>query len=443
MDPKDILSSCSDSKEQEMQRMQKQAKILKENSINKFNALKTTTQRLEWQTFTNCPLFQQAFSSLFSNDEKDSKFDLSVIKVQFDKFLHSEESKPSNYDGRHIRENFKDYTQMEPQTFKKILIQNMDSIEQCIVKRARHEQEIQNRLKRLNERKLQIQECKIQKVKASDASLGDTYISGIVSHKGNDQNLENQSSTSRNESSRSRNECNKRSTFGDDTDIKPSYDTKPMAEVPYTAEYNVFAIEIKHSEQPKNMNGTSLMKKVNNNTTPNSSDMYNNDFKDIQNADDHEDERVMLANLIANLKLDIDENKKECKSSLKDSNDTWDRCIIALHDKEIELAKYKRFNDSPKRSISNGKPSFANPTYFKKAQSEKPCLYKTLYDKNDLANIFAPDRKEILTLEQKSRSKLNKYKVKSYDYTKQNSLYEVFKPPTQKDLDQLWYTNET
>ncbi|GJW18048.1 hypothetical protein Tco_0025484 [Tanacetum coccineum] len=50
-----------------------------------------------------------------------------------------------------------------------------------------------------------------------------------------------------------------------------------------------------------------------------------------QNADDNdEDERVELANLIANLKFDIDENKKIQK----------DRCRIALHQKEVELEKY-------------------------------------------------------------------------------------------------------
>ncbi|GKA75197.1 hypothetical protein Tco_0781575 [Tanacetum coccineum] len=101
----------------------------------------------------------------------------------------------------------------------------MDSIGQCIVERARHEQELQNRLKRLNERKLQIQECKIQEVNASNACSGDTDNSGIVSDKGNDQSLDNRSNTSGDESSRSRNECNDKSTSGDDTNIKPSYDT--------------------------------------------------------------------------------------------------------------------------------------------------------------------------------------------------------------------------
>ncbi|GKA25850.1 hypothetical protein Tco_0711959 [Tanacetum coccineum] len=296
--------------------------------------------------------------------EKDSNSGLSMIKVQFDNFIHSRvlELSNSNSHALEITQDFKAYTNMEAQTFKETIIQNMDSIEQCIVERARHEQELQNRLKRLNERKLQIQECKIQEVKASNACLRDTDSSGIVSDKGNDQSLENHSNTSGDESSRSRNECNDKSTSRDDTDIRPSYDTEPMVEVPYTAEYNVFAVETQHSEQPENMNNTSLMEKVDSNTTPDSSDMCNNEFKDDQNADDHEDERVVLANLIANLKLDIDENKKiqkqlrnantslthelnECKYGLEDSNGTRDRCIIALQNKEIELEKYKIHHD--------------------------------------------------------------------------------------------------
>ncbi|GKF35459.1 hypothetical protein Tco_0108659, partial [Tanacetum coccineum] len=47
METNDNLSSCSDLDEQELHQLQKQAKILKENSLNTFNALKTTTQRLK------------------------------------------------------------------------------------------------------------------------------------------------------------------------------------------------------------------------------------------------------------------------------------------------------------------------------------------------------------------------------------------------------------
>ncbi|GKD36361.1 hypothetical protein Tco_1251870 [Tanacetum coccineum] len=113
------------------------------------------------------------------------------------------------------------------------------------------------------------------------------------------------SSLSRNETNNIENDINV-----DDTYITPSYDTKPMAEVPYTAEYNIFAVETQHTDQPKNMNDTSLMEKVDSNTTPDSSDICNNAIEADQYDDDHEDERVVLANLITNLKLDTDENKK-------------------------------------------------------------------------------------------------------------------------------------
>ncbi|GKE51373.1 hypothetical protein Tco_1486529 [Tanacetum coccineum] len=263
--------------------------------------------------------------------EKDSNSDLSVIKVQFDHFMHLKVLEHSKYNSQalEITQDFKAYTNIEAQTFKETVIQNIDSIEQCIVERARHEQELQN-------------------------------SSGIVSNKGNDQSIENQSNTPVDESSRSRNECNEKSTSADDTDIRPSYDTEPMVEVPYTVEYNVFVVETQHSEQSKNMNDTSLMEKVDSNTTPDSLDMCNNEFKDDQNVDDHEDEHVVLANLISNLKLDIDENKKiqkqlrnintsltqelkECKSTLEESISSRGRCLIALQTKEIELEKYKTY----------------------------------------------------------------------------------------------------
>ncbi|GKA82826.1 hypothetical protein Tco_0789574 [Tanacetum coccineum] len=104
------------------------------------------------------------------------------------------------------------------------------------------------------------------------------------------------------------------------------------------------------------------LEKVDSNVIPNSSDMCNNDNQADQNAKECNDERVVLANLIANLKLDNDEKKiqkqfkkvntslshelqecksalEECKSSLDGSNRTRDRYLGALHDLEAELAK--------------------------------------------------------------------------------------------------------
>ncbi|GJZ72866.1 hypothetical protein Tco_0637012 [Tanacetum coccineum] len=184
METKDTLSSCSNLDEQEIQQMQKQVNNLKEISTKKLNSLKTTTQRLERQTFTHSLLFERAFSRLFSNDvrtfkyelsqninnlekqlnneilhQKDSKSAYDVDQSELTRSIHSEMLKSSNYDSnaREARQAFKYYTQMEAQSFKDLIIQHMESIEQCIVERAHHEQEIHNRMKRLTERKLQIQ----------------------------------------------------------------------------------------------------------------------------------------------------------------------------------------------------------------------------------------------------------------------------------------------
>nr|GFA56788.1 hypothetical protein [Tanacetum cinerariifolium] len=88
-----------------------------------------------------------------------------------------------------------------------------------------------------------------------------------------------------------------------------------------------------------------------------------------QNDVESDDEHVVLANLIANLRLDVDENKKtqkqlkkanttlaqelkECKSilvetskSLEKSISVRDSCLVTLQTKQTEFEKYKAFND--------------------------------------------------------------------------------------------------
>ncbi|GKB13447.1 hypothetical protein Tco_0847370 [Tanacetum coccineum] len=96
---------------------------------------------------------------------------------------------------------------------------------------------------------------------------------------------------------------------------------------------------------------------------------------------------------------------------------------------------------APKCSTFNGRPTFANPMYLKKAQNEHPGLYAITQDQSDPATRLIPDREEILTLAEESRSKLNKDLVKPFDYTKLNSLYEIFKPPAQHYEIQLAQAN--
>ncbi|GJV37500.1 hypothetical protein Tco_1409977 [Tanacetum coccineum] len=62
---------------------------------------------------------------------------------------------------------------------------------------------------------------------------------------------------------------------------------------------------------------------------------------------------------------------------------------------------------APKCLTYNGRPTFANPMYLRKAQSEKPYLYKIPYDTSDLANRFGPNREKTMTLKMRSLSDLN------------------------------------
>ncbi|GJV97978.1 retrovirus-related pol polyprotein from transposon TNT 1-94 [Tanacetum coccineum] len=193
------------------------------------------------------------------------------------------------------------------------------------------------------------------------------------------------------------------------------------------------------------------------NVIPDSPDMFDNDIQDDQNDVECDDKCVALANLIANLKLDVDENKK-IQKQLKKANATLTQELTteferykAFNDRTVDYDKLERrshyeglvkektkksFNPTiicldPKCPTFNGRPTFANPRYLKMAQNEHPRLYEISHDQSDPANRLIPDREEILTLEEESRSKLNKDLVKPFDYTKLNDLYDIFKPQTQ------------
>ncbi|GJT44417.1 retrovirus-related pol polyprotein from transposon TNT 1-94 [Tanacetum coccineum] len=94
---------------------------------------------------------------------------------------------------------------------------------------------------------------------------------------------------------------------------------------------------------------------------------------------------------------------------------------------------------APKCSTFNGRPTFANPMYHKKAQYEHPGLYAITQDQSDPATRLIPDSEEILTLADKSRSKLNKDLVKPFDYTKLNNNVDAL--PISSD-DSLAFIHE-
>nr|GFC04734.1 hypothetical protein [Tanacetum cinerariifolium] len=109
---------------------------------------------------------------------------------------------------------------------------------------------------------------------------------------------------------------------------------------------------------------TCLVETDDSNVTLDSPDMCENDIQNEQNDVESDDEH-----LIANLKLDVDENKKiqkqlkkanttlaqelkECKAilaetskSLRESISVRYSCLVALQTKQTEVEKYKAFND--------------------------------------------------------------------------------------------------
>ncbi|GKD58760.1 hypothetical protein Tco_1296269, partial [Tanacetum coccineum] len=106
-----------------------------------------------------------------------------------------------------------------------------------------------------------------------------------------------------------------------------SIDT-PLEQVQHHDESNVFANERRHSEKPESINDT-----------------YNVLMSVLR-----------LANLIANLTLDTEENKtilKQLKKAnayetgraLGEATSCRDSCLIALQNKHNEFEKYKAFND--------------------------------------------------------------------------------------------------
>nr|GEV44219.1 putative ribonuclease H-like domain-containing protein [Tanacetum cinerariifolium] len=284
--------------------------------------------------------------------------------------------------------------------------------------------------------------------------------------------------------------------------------SEPLEQVQNKARYNVFANELQHYEQSESVINTCLMETDDSNVIPDSPDMCEDAIQNDQNDVESDDERVALANL----KLDVDENKKiqkqlkkanttlaqelkECKTiltetskSLGESISVRDSFLVTLQTKQTEFEKYKDFNDKTKvitdlklreerdidkmlsmekqlkflneivykRSQSiqtihmmatkvptyNGRPTFANPRYLKQAQSKIPCLYAFPYDQSTHANRLISDEEKTLALERESRSSLNKDLVRPYDYTNLNSLYEIFKPPTQEYEIKLAHANE-
>ncbi|GJT40231.1 hypothetical protein Tco_0940096 [Tanacetum coccineum] len=153
----------------------------------------------------------------------------------------------------------------------------------------------------------------------------------------------------------------------------PIFDDEPMHKVQNNNDnYNVFAMENEHPEQPE--------------STPDDQD----------ETDNLDQERDLLASLIQKLKCEIDDSKNRNKF-LESSNK---ELVDKLKDLKKFPSELDKYNDVKFAS------SFAKPEFLKKAQRANPRLYDIGCYNDNLALMLAPDSDETIRLEKKRESKL-------------------------------------
>ncbi|GJS18536.1 putative ribonuclease H-like domain-containing protein [Tanacetum coccineum] len=97
--------------------------------------------------------------------------------------------------------------------------------------------------------------------------------------------------------------------------------------------------------QPEHINDTYVVEKIDSNVIPDSTDMCDNEGKDDQNIEECDDERVVLANLIANLKLDTDENKRIQKNRSRIRINKWYQSF-SLRNFDLEDMEFESTNSN-------------------------------------------------------------------------------------------------
>nr|GEU39190.1 hypothetical protein [Tanacetum cinerariifolium] len=218
MDTKDTLSSCSNSKEQQMQQIQDKAK---KSCMVSFRQLHSHIKRLSQNDLQGTRTesgFKRAFATLFGQDIETFTGTMFLNVEQLEKQLDKEDFQEI---GSVVAFNVPE-TQFQMFITSRIYLNDEYK---SIDERAQHKRVYDSRV---NKRQMQTTDEKVDTSKALDASLVDTESSGTDSKK------QDTSSSS-----------------GNDADIRPIYDEEPMAEVQTTAEINVFAIGKQHSEQPE------------------------------------------------------------------------------------------------------------------------------------------------------------------------------------------------
>ncbi|GJS25427.1 retrovirus-related pol polyprotein from transposon TNT 1-94 [Tanacetum coccineum] len=171
---------------------------------------------------------------------------------------------------------------------------------------------------------------------------------------------------------------------------RPIIDVEPLQKIQNNDDnYNVFAIESEHPEQPESRT------------------------VDQDDNDDLAKERDLLASLIAKLKYEIDDSKNQTISIMSQQKEEQTKFYKTREEKELEKVialenKIKSLDDivyKTGQSVQtmnmlnrNCKTNFVKPEFLKKAQRSNPRLYDIGCYIDNLTLMLAPDSDETIRL---------------------------------------------
>ncbi|GJR61232.1 hypothetical protein Tco_1503394 [Tanacetum coccineum] len=195
--------------------------------------------------------------------------------------------------------------------------------------------------------------------------------------------------------------------------FRPIFDTEPLQKVQYDDDnYNVFANDREHPEQPEYVNDTYLEEQGDTNITIDSLDMSINEEMVDQDDYDLAKERDLLASLIDKLECEIDDNKNHNKllessnktladklngeiKDFKTKNKSLESSNNHFKEANNELSKTNQLMFKDLKKFQAKLDSYVKPEFIKKAQRVNPRLYDIGCYNDNLALMLALESDEI------------------------------------------------
>nr|GEU64640.1 hypothetical protein [Tanacetum cinerariifolium] len=148
METKDTVSSCSVSKDQELQRLQKKAQLSKEGCVKSLRAIQSQIKFLTdtLQDFVTMPIFKRTFAQDLDLLEQHLTKEI-ISKTDCETILTKLRTTFENAFNSEFKERMQRYTRFDAQSFKYAMICNMDSIGKYMLEIILHQQRTPQLLK--------------------------------------------------------------------------------------------------------------------------------------------------------------------------------------------------------------------------------------------------------------------------------------------------------